>query len=71
MIVKNECGEIIPSIGKYFVAKNSKGEYEIYKKYPFTTTKACLAYNPWCDIGWFDSMVQAFTYLKENINDLL
>lgn len=73
MITRNVFGKIEPRIGKYFVSKNSKGKYEILKKEPYMVTNAVLndSVLMWQDIEPFDSLVKAYAWLKENVENLL
>ena len=43
MIARNCLGKIELRIGDYFVAKNSKGKYEIMKNMPWYTTEAVIS----------------------------
>lgn len=73
MITRNIFGKIEPRIGKYFIQKNSKGKYEIMKNEPYFSTNAVLndAVLMWSNIEPFDSMVKAYVWLKENVQNLL
>ena len=66
-------GNIEPRIGDYFVSKNHMGKYVISKDEPWYVTNAVLA-DPvlmWNGIEPFDSLVQAYTWLKQNVKNLL
>ena len=70
MITRNVFGKIEPRIGNYFVKKNFQGKYEILKY----DSNACMvtdAYIGWYKVDPFDSMVQAYAWLKKNVNDLI
>ena len=73
MITRNVFGKIEPRIGNYFVRKNSKGKYEILKNEPHKVTDAVLndAVLMWQDIEPFDSLVKAYAWLKQNVENLL
>lgn len=67
MITRNIFGKIEPRIGNFFVYK-CNNKYIIYKNEPYYTAKAT-------DELWntfvFDSMVKAYKFLKENIENLI
>lgn len=73
MITRNIFGKIEPRIGEYFIQRNSKGKYEIMKNEPWYVTNAVLndEVMMWQDIEPFDSMVNAYTWLKQNVQNLL
>ena len=73
MIARNCLGKIELRIGDYFVAKNSKGKYEIMKNMPWYATEAVISNEVmlWLDIDPFDSMVKAYAWLKKHVNELL
>ena len=73
MITRNVFGKIEPRIGNYFVRKNSKGKYEILKNEPYKVTDAVLndSVLMWQDIEPFDSLVKAYAWLKQNVDNLL
>ena len=73
MIARNVFGKIEPRIGNYFVWKNSKGKYEILKNEPYKITDAVLndAVLMWQGIEPFDSLVKAYAWLKQNVDNLL
>lgn len=73
MIERNAFGKIEPRIGKYFVRKNSKGKYEVLENdyNACMTASVSTVDNPWVDVDSFDSMVQAYTWLKANVQNLL
>ena len=73
MITRNVFGKIEPRIGNYFVRKNSKGKYEILKNESYKITDAVLndSVLMWQSIEPFDSLVKAYAWLKQNVENLL
>lgn len=73
MITRNCFGKLEPRIGNYIVEKRWDGKWEITKKEPYYKTTAVLAdhFLMWNDIEPFDSMVQAYAWLKKHVDDLL
>ena len=75
MIIRNVFGKIEPRIGEYFVRKNSKGRYEILKYDANAHMVTNVVLNDtvlmWQDIEPFDSLVKAYAWLKENVENLL
>lgn len=71
MIKRNCIGKIQPTLGRFFVQKEN-GKYKIAKKEAYSVTDAWLYVEGyWFDIEPFDSMVRAYKYLKDNINNLI
>lgn len=73
MITRNVFGQIEPRIGNYFIKKNQLGKYEILKDYLWYVSDAVLS-DPvlmWIEIEPFDSLVKAYVWLKENVDNLL
>ena len=75
MILRNVLGKIEPRIDCYYVQKNSKGKYEIlkYDANAKMVTNAVVnePFMIWQSIEPFDSMVMAYAWLKNNVNNLL
>ena len=70
MIARNCIGVIEPRIGYYFIRKEN-GKWKIMKNEGWYVTDASFIENPWDGIKPFDSMVQAYTWLKKYVNELL
>lgn len=70
MITKNCCGVIEPRIGYYFIRKEN-GKWKIMKNEGWYVTDVCLNENPWYGIKPFESMVQAYAWLKKHSGELL
>ena len=73
MIARNVFGKIEPRIGQYFIQKNSNGKYEIMKNEPWYVTNAVLndTVLMWLPLEPFDSLVRAYSWLKQNVQNLL
>lgn len=73
MITRDVFEQIEPRIGNYFIKKNQLGKYEILKDYLWYVSDAVLS-DPvlmWIEIEPFDSLVKAYVWLKENVDNLL
>lgn len=71
MVIKNRFGKIEPRIGRFFVAKGygkNSNKYIIYKDEPYYITSAITILF---DVPLFDSMVQAYSFLKNNLDFLV
>ena len=68
---RNVLGQVELRIGKFFIRKNHNGMWEVLKNETWYTTNAVMADMLWSEIEPFDSMVQAYKFLKRNVNNLL
>lgn len=73
MITRNCFVNLEPRVGNYIVQKRWDGKWEITKQEPYYRTTAVLAdpFLMWNEIDAFDSMVQAYAWLKKHVNELL
>ena len=70
MIRRNALGAIEPRIRCYFIRKEN-GKWKILKNEGWYVTDVSLNENPWFEVEPFDSMVQAYAWLKEHVDELL
>lgn len=58
--------------GQTFFIKKFNGKWNIMKKDAWTNTDAFLCVGSfWMDIEPFDSMIKAYKYMKDNIEELI
>lgn len=68
---RNVLGEVELRIGKFFICKNYNGKWAIMKNEPWYITNAVMSDILWSEIEPFDSMIQAYKFLKQNVNQML